>query len=181
VVGASQRERDRLGWAILALAGLTVLLTGGSWPVLSATGETGLPLEAAIVLALAWAGLAWGWRAIWSPATGATLAALAGAALLSKPWLAPFTWVEVGLEGQVEHALSPTSETHLYFVIPGLGLLVVAGLIVAAIRAATQVPVAAPAAGKGSTGTGQDRIELPRPRPPGPPAEPADTGPSSAG
>jgi hypothetical protein len=158
---ASQTDRDRRALALLAVGVLTVVATAAMWPVLSMTGESRVPLSATIVVALAWAGLASGWQALRGPGLGAAIGGLAGAALLSKPWLAPIT----STHGGVEHVLSPTSETHLYFVLPGLGLLAVAGAIVAGFR----IWVLAPASTTAKAGGEIERLELPRPRPPEPP------------
>jgi hypothetical protein len=113
--------------------------------------------EAAIVFAIFFAVLTLAWRAARGPALAAGLAALIGTAFVSKPWLAP---VSREFQGQV-HPLSPTSETHLYYVIPGLGLCVLAiamASMIEVLERATPAP----------SGSEPAKLEPPRPEPPQP-------------
>lgn len=101
-----------LGWAIGA--GSTILAT---------EPDSG---ELVVVYGVMAGLLALGWRALGRRAIAIATALLAGLALLTKPWVAP---ISVEFMGQ-RSVLSPTSETHLYFVLPGLALIGFAVILV---------------------------------------------------
>lgn len=81
--------------------------------------------DAAVLFAVVVALLALAWRALGQRVVALVSAALAGAALLAKPWLAP---ISSSFMGEV-HSLSPTSETHLYYLVPGVALIGVAMIL----------------------------------------------------
>lgn len=116
----------------------------------------GHALEAAVTLAVFFAVLTIAWRAVRGPAIAAMLAALSGIAFVAKPWLAPVT---SEFMGEV-HRMSPTSETHLYYVIPGVLLCVLAAVMASMIklRSNASAPHQAQPA----------KLEPPRPEPPDP-------------
>jgi hypothetical protein len=118
----------------------------------------GRHLEAAVALAIVFGLLTLGWRAARGPAIAAAISGLIGAAFVAKPWVAPVT---SAFAGEV-YRLSPTAETHLYFVIPGLGLCVLALGLASTIEIRKPVP---------PTPIRVQPIELdpPRPDPPKPP------------
>jgi hypothetical protein len=118
----------------------------------------GEDVQAAVVLAIVLALLTLGWRAVRGQGIAAAIAAPLGLAFVAKPWFAP---VSRELMGEV-HRFSPTSETHLHYVIPGLGLCVLAVALLSTIEIRKRVSVAA---------TQSAPLELPRPRPPEPPAQ----------
>lgn len=113
--------------------------------------------EAAVVLAIFSAVLTLGWRAARGPALAAAFALTIGIAFVAKPWFAP---VSREFMGEV-HRFSPTSETHLYYVIPGLGLCVLAVALASMIK----IRKATTAATKRSEPI---KLEPPRPKPPSP-------------
>jgi hypothetical protein len=116
-------------------------------------------LEAAVMLALFFALLTLGWRAVRGPALAAAFAALSGIVFVAKPWFAPVTHE---LMGEVLR-FSPTSETHLYYVIPGLGLCVLAAVMASMItirKTTTPAPIRSEPA----------KLDPPRPQPPEPPS-----------
>jgi hypothetical protein len=141
---------------VVATLGLTVATGLIAWASVRQLARTdGEASEAGVVLAIAFALLTFGWRAIRGPALAAGFALLSGFAFVSKPWLAPVSREVMGASYQ----LSPTAETHLYYVIPGLGLCVIglALLSTIEIRKPTRaVPRSEPA-------------KLERPEPPQPP------------
>lgn len=142
----------------VATIGLTVVTGLLAYPLVRQLARTdGEASEAAVVLAIVFAVLVFGWRAARGPALAAGIAALIGIALISKPWLAPVTreWM-----GEV-HELSPSSETHLYYVIPGIGLCVLAAALLASIEVR-----------KSGAPIQREPIQLdpPRPKPPEPPS-----------
>jgi hypothetical protein len=146
--------QSNIGAAALAgVIGGTALFAALSLRVLTASG--GGPPEAAVLLALALGLMTLGWRATKGPVAAAVIAALAGAAFVGKPWYAPISrWYDGAL-----HAMSPSSETHLYYVIPGVGLIGLSIVMLSTItvgKPAATLPVVAEA------------IELPRPEPPRP-------------
>lgn len=135
----------------LALLVATLVCMAASVPVLAALRHP--PTAAAIVLAIAHASLALGFRARGRPGVGIALALLAGLAFASKPWLAP---VEVEFMGRID-TLSPSAETHFYFLIPGLLLIGEAVLMVLTLELR---PASAP------TGPSKPApVELPAPEP----------------
>ena len=145
--------------AVLVLAALSLALAAGAGALLLDT-DAGLPGGLVIVLALVWAALALAWRAVHGPTAAAAVAGLAGAAVLAKPWFAPILSV---WEDGIARPFSPTSETHLYFVLPGLALIALAvGLV-----ATRDVRAPAPAAQRPQSPASQaEPVDLPRPEPP---------------
>lgn len=114
--------------ATIGLTALTGLCAFASFRQLARTD--GDELESAVVLALGFAVLTLGWRAVRGPAVAAGFAAVAGVAFAAKPWYAPIVREYMG----ELHRLSPSSETHLYYVIPGIGLVVLAAVMVSLIK-----------------------------------------------
>ena len=109
------------------------------------------------MLALFFALLTLGWRAVRGPALAAAFAALSGIAFVAKPWFAPVTHELMGEQLR----FSPTSETHLYYVIPGLGLCVLAAVMASMIelrKGSAAAPIRSEPA----------KLEPPRPQPPEP-------------
>jgi hypothetical protein len=156
IVDSSTGER-RVG-ATIGL-GLVTLL----WAGLAATQlvrTDGDALGAAVVLAVGFAALSLGWRRVVGPGRAALLAALAGSAFVAKPWYAP---VFIVMMGEV-HYYSPTSETHFYYVLPGVGLCLLAGGFVLTIELGAQARVDAPVEPEPVS------LPPPRPEPPSPPS-----------
>lgn len=144
------------------IGGTALFASLASRALLSTDGES--PVEAAILLALALGAMALGWRAVKGPGIAGVVAALAGAAFVGKPWYAP---IVREYEGSF-HAMSPTSETHLYYVLPGVGLLVLG------IGLASTIKVRKPATAIMTTTTTRGEavtLEPPRPEPPQPPGK----------
>ncbi|MFV8755803.1 hypothetical protein ACNOYE_35070 [Nannocystaceae bacterium ST9] len=144
------------GIVVMALA--SIAWTLAAWPHLATTADP--QAEAAIVFGVFAAMLALGWRMIARPVVAIASALLGGLALASKPWWAP---VEVEFMGQL-HALSPSAETHLYYLVPGLALI---GLAVVALLN-TELAGSKPAS------EAAEPVELapPRPKFPRPPTQP---------
>lgn len=113
-------------------------------------------LEAPVTLAVFFAVLTIGWRAVRGPEFAAMVAAFSGIAFASKPWLAPVTHEFMG----EVHRFSPTSETHLYYVIPGIALCVLAAVMASMIKLRSTTPA--------PTQSEPAKLEPPRPEPPDP-------------
>ncbi|MFO7561720.1 MAG: hypothetical protein R6X02_03665 [Enhygromyxa sp.] len=155
---------ERFDAAITAGSGslATIVLaaaTGASaYGLIQLIGRTdGEALEGVVALAIVTALLVLGWRAARGPLLAAGIAGLIGAALISKPWIAPVTYAWDG----AAQPLSPSAETHLYYVLPGIGLCVLA----LALLSTLELRKPAPAGTKRG-----EAIRLPRPKPPEPPS-----------
>jgi len=140
----------------LALTALTGACAFATFRQLARTDDDAP--QAAVVLALLFAALTLGWKAARGPALAAGFAGMIGLAFATKPWLAP---VSREFQGEV-HPLSPTSETHLYYVIPGLALCVLA-IVMASMIEIRRTKAPPPRSSEPL------ELEPPRPEPPQPP------------
>jgi hypothetical protein len=144
------------------------VLAAVTMPLMLASTLGQLP-EGAIGGAVAIAVLALAWRGIGRPGWGIAVAIAAAAGLIAKPWYAP---VVRAYDGQL-HRLSPTSETHLYYVLPGIGLAVLALGLISALKLRQR---ATPVEGTGASPAHNDAIALAPPRPAPPRPEPPKPG-----
>lgn len=132
-VGARLGRLTDLALARLQGGPVTILrlaLTGAAlWAVGSAFQLIEGEASVAVVVALGTLGVALSWRGQ-RPLVALGMCLVAGLALASKPWLMPMTHTWQG----VTEPFSPTSETHFYFLIPGIGLCVAAGVLVMTLR-----------------------------------------------
>lgn len=173
-------ETATIGELLAARFDAAIAASGGSPTIIMLTAATGLTAyasvdqiartdgetpEAAVALAIVMFVLTLGWRAVRGPALAAAIAAVVGLGFVSKPWLAPVSYELLGSE----YELSPSAEMHLYYVIPGLGLCVVAVALLSTIK--VRKPTPAPRR--------SEPIELERPRPPSPPPSSRGEPPSS--
>jgi hypothetical protein len=141
----------------LALVLGTLACAGASVPALRTIDDESTTL--ALMLAIGHALLALGFRMRGRALVGIALALLAGLAFAAKPWLLP---VEVEFLGRRD-TLSPTAETHFYYLIPGLLLIGEAVLMGLSIELQPPSPPAGPSK--------PAPVELPKPEPrfPAPP------------
>ncbi|MCA9528225.1 MAG: hypothetical protein KC549_18200, partial [Myxococcales bacterium] len=102
---------------------LLLATVGAAWGLRQVLQTT--ELAWAVGLGIGLAVLAVAWRGVGRPLVAAAVAVAGGGALLSRPWLNPITTTFDG----VTHVFGPLSETHLYFVLPGAGLLLVGAIL----------------------------------------------------
>ena len=110
--------------------GVRWVLTGAAaWAVVVAVRTTEGEPSIAILVALGALAVALSWRSR-RPLVALLTSLAGGAALVSKPWVAPFMHSWQG----VAEPFSPTSETHFYFLIPGIGLCLTALVLAMTLR-----------------------------------------------
>lgn len=148
----------------LALAALAC--AAASWPIVRATRDP--QTEIAVLLAISFGVIALGLRLLGRPIAGIALALVAGLVWFAKPWLAP---VEVEFVGAI-HRLSPSAETHFYFLIPGLLLLAQALLMLLGLEPRPPASVGA------SAKPAPVELAPPTPKLPQPPHSPDPTDPA---
>jgi len=146
--------------ARLGLVVMTGLCALGAYAQLARTDSQAL--EASVVVAIGVAVTAWLWRAVGHPVAAMVITAVTGVAYVAKPWVAPIVANWSGVASEL-HPFSPTSETHMYFLLPGVSLCGLAAVMVATIKL-DKVVAAAPVR--------QQVVELPPPRPEPPRPEP---------
>lgn len=135
----------------LGLGPASLACAGASVPVLRTLDDASTSL--ALLLAIGHGLLALAFRVRGRPFVGLALALLAGLAFAAKPWLAP---IEVEFLGS-RHLLSPSAETHFYYLIPGLLLIGEALLMGLSLELRPPSPAAGP--------TRSTAVELPKPEP----------------
>lgn len=112
--------------AAMALGVLTGLFGAATLPVLRASSDSFAPGTVAVTVVAF--GLVIAWHRAVHRYAGSVCALVCGAALASKPWVFPIE--SIMFPGSPK---SPTSETGLYYLLPGLGLMAL-GVLLAALR-----------------------------------------------